>query len=274
MPEPRAPLHIVLVHGAWQGSWAFGAWTPMLLERGWRVHAVELPGNGWPPQPTAQANLDSYTRHVCGVVQAIGTRVVVLGHSGGGITASQVAEALPDQVAAVVYLAGMMLPDGVSYAELVRDAAADSPEDDFGGITPWLEWNAERTYTSVPAPGAMRCFLHDCDPEAARAAVALLRPQAESGRAIRNRLSPHRFGRVPRVYVECHDDRSVYLKLQRRMQQLSPGALRIELPCGHVPQLACPGLLTQRLMPEVESMLRCPPPRLNASTCLTRSPLP
>jgi pimeloyl-ACP methyl ester carboxylesterase len=271
MPEPRAPLHIVLIHGAWQGSWAFSAWAPMLLERGWRVHAVELPGNGWPPQPTAVADLDSYTSHVCGVVRAIGAPVVVLGHSGGGITASQVAEALPDQVAVVVYLAGMMLPDGLSYADLVRDAAAESPGDDFAGIAPWLEWSADRAFTSVRADGAMRCFLHDCSPESVRAAVALLRPQAQSGRALRNRLSPQRFGRVPRVYVECQDDRSVVLKLQRRMQQLSPGARCIELPCGHVPQLARPGLLTQRLMPELESMLSCRPLRPQAPTRHTRS---
>ncbi|WP_234192267.1 MULTISPECIES: alpha/beta fold hydrolase [Pseudacidovorax] len=247
--------HIVLIHGAWQGAWAFDAWLPLLRERGWQPHAVDLPGNGWPPLGDAPASLDSYTAHVAGVIDALGEPAVVLGHSGGGITASQVAEALPERVAALVYLAGMMLPSGVGFGELVRQVHAEQPDRDFSGITPWLQWNADRSASRVPADGALRCFVHDCEPAAAAQAAALLRPQPESGRAMINRLSAERFGRVPRFYVECLDDRSVYHPLQARMQQLSPGAHRLTLPCGHVPQLAAPQALTDLLMPELEALL-------------------
>lgn len=247
--------HIVLVHGAWQGAWAFDAWLPLLRERGWQPHAVDLPGNGWPPLGDAPAGLDHYTAHVTSVLASLDGPAVVLGHSGGGITASQVAEALPQRVAALVYLAGMMLPSGLGFGELVQQVQAEQPGRDFSGITPWLQWNADRSASRVPAEGALRCFVHDCAPAAAAQAAALLRPQPESGRAMVNRLTPERFGRVPRFYVECLDDQSVYHPLQARMQQLSPGARRLTLPCGHVPQLAAPQALTDLLLPELEALL-------------------
>ncbi|MET3512861.1 pimeloyl-ACP methyl ester carboxylesterase [Pseudacidovorax sp. 1753] len=247
--------HIVLIHGAWQGAWAFDAWLPLLRERGWQPHAVDLPGNGWPPLGDAPASLDTYAAHVAGVIDALGEPAVVLGHSGGGITASQVAEVLPQRVAALVYLAGMMLPSGMGFGELVRQVQAEQPGRDFSGIGPWLRWNADRSASRVAAEGALRCFVHDCEPAAAAQAAALLRPQPESGRAMLNRLSADRFGRVPRFYVECLDDQSVYHPLQARMQQLSPGARRLTLPCGHVPQLAAPQALTDLLIPELEALL-------------------
>ncbi len=247
---------IILVHGAWQGSWAFNAWTPLLEAAGWRVHAVDLPGNGWGPMARARADLDSYVRTVTEELHAIGEPAVLVGHSGGGITVSQVAEALPEQVAALVYLAGMMLPTGLGFEAVVAQAEAQArvPAGTYSGIGPYLEWNSDRTISRVRPAGAMACFLHDCPPEAASRAAGLLQPQPQSGRTMRNHLSPGRFGRVPRIYVECEQDRSVLPALQRLMQQLVPGAKRIALPCGHVPQLACPDALTRLLLPELEAL--------------------
>ncbi|WVM91593.1 hypothetical protein ULG90_16525 [Halopseudomonas pachastrellae] len=46
-----------------------------------------------------------------------------------------------------------------------------------------------------------------------------------------------RFGRLPRLYLEATEDRSVVLAVQRKMQALVPGAQVVSLPCGHVPQV-------------------------------------
>ena len=42
--------------------------------------------------------------------------------------------------------------------------------------------------------------------------------------------------------------------LQQRMQQLTPGARRISLDCGHVPQLACPQALSDALLPALDEI--------------------
>lgn len=247
---------MVLIHGAWQGSWAFDAWRPWLATAGWRVHGIDLPGNGHTPARVRRpATLAGYTDHVCDVLAALDRPAVVLGHSGGGIVASQVAEALPDRVAALVYLVGMMLPSGLSYADLIAQASADDPDWIYRGIAPHLRWSADGSASAVDPDGALEIFLHDCPPAAARAVAALLTPQPESGRAMVNELSGPRFGRVPRVYVACRDDRSVPWALQQRMLRLQPPQAQIVMDCGHVPQLACPAALTQALLPALEALL-------------------
>lgn len=254
MAERAHPKDIVLIHGAWQGSWSFDAWRPMLEAAGWRTHAVDLPGNGWGATAHECASLAHYTRHVIAALDTLDGPAVVLGHSGGGVTASQVAEEVPDRVVAVVYLAGMMLPSALSFADLVRAVARMAPDAPVAGISPYLDEDPVADTTSVRPEGALECFLQDCEPVAAQRAISMLRPQPESGRRMTNRLTPARFGCVPRVYVECLEDRSVTLPLQRAMQQASPGATVVSLKCGHVPQLVRPAELTAILVPELDAL--------------------
>ena len=261
---------MVMVHGAWQGAWSFDAWRPSLSARGWTTHALDLPGNGWPPHGDQPASLQAYADTVIDHLSRFAEPVVLVAHSGGGIVATEVAERVPHRLRAVVYLAGMMLPSGMSFRELIEqvrstgsfgtrspsaqalDAQAPDTQaldtqvpDSLAGIAPLLEWNADRSASRVPPQAALSVFLHDCPPEAAQRAAGLLRWQPESGRAICGHWTAARAGSVPRVYVECTRDRSVSLPLQTAMQMLTPGAHRISLDCGHVPQLAMPEVLTE-----------------------------
>lgn len=246
--------NMVLIHGAWQGSWAFSAWTPLLQAAGWKVVAVNLPGNDASEEPAERAHLDGYTAHALEVLNALDGPAVVVGHSGGGMTASQVAQAAPHQVSALVYLAGMMLPTGLSYADLIAQCRVSDPHFAYEGIAPHLIWDEQRSHSRVPLEAALALFLHDCPATAALKAASRLCAQPESGRAMVNTLSAERFGQVPRIYVECQQDRSVSPVLQQRMQQLQPGARRIRLDCGHVPQLACPQALSAALLPALDEI--------------------
>ena len=241
----RTPL--VLIHGAWQGSWSFAVLTPFLEAAGFAVHAVDLPGNGSDATPPEAVSLDLYVAHVVAEIARLGRPVALVAHSGGGVIASQVAETVPDMVTRIVYIAGMMLPDGMGFSDLIADLLADYPE--VSGIGPHLDWSADRLTSRVPEAAALAFFFDDCPPAAARAAARALTPQPEGGRAVRPHLTAARFGRVPRLYVEARADRSVVPILQRRMQALVPGAAIASLPTGHAPQVAAPRLLAETLLP-------------------------
>ncbi|MBP7568203.1 MAG: alpha/beta hydrolase [Burkholderiaceae bacterium] len=247
---PVATRRLILIHGAWQGAWAFGLWLPHLRRLGWAPEAVDLPGNGCDPvdrTPPGEVTLQRYVDHVLSVIDREPGPVVVLGHSGGGLTATAVAEAAPERVSALVYLAGMMLPSGIGFAELVRTCQADHPGMDLSGIGPWLADTADRRSSTVDATAATRIFLHDVEPVLAGQLAARLTPQPNGGRDMAPVWTAARMGRVPRIYVEARQDRSLLLPVQRRMQRLVPGAHSMSLDCGHVPQAACPAEAAQRI---------------------------
>jgi pimeloyl-ACP methyl ester carboxylesterase len=249
--------HMVLIHGAWQGSWSWEQLLPHLRLRGWHTHAVDLPGNGRDDTPPEEVSLALYVDYLQQLLDKIGEPVVVVAHSGGGVVASQLAEARPGQISALVYVAGMMLPDGVGFASLVREYSAVRP--DTLGIGPHLEWSGDRMSSRVPEDAARNIFFHDCPIALAGAAVKRLSPQSERGRAIAPRLTEENYGRVPRIYVETSKDRSVVPRLQRRMQGLCPGARRLSIDTGHVPQLVEPALLAQLIANELGALQKASP---------------
>ncbi|MDJ0929771.1 hypothetical protein [Breoghania sp.] len=158
-----------------------------------------------------------------------------------------VASAVAERFARIVYVAGMMLPSGVTFAEVQSeiDGSISSPS----GVTGELSWSADGKVSTVPRAAATAILFSDCPPDMAAMAALKLTPQGEGGRALRVTTPPERFGRIPRLYVEATEDRSVLIDVQRRMQQLVPGATVISLPTGHVPQLIAPKLLAEAILP-------------------------
>ena len=75
---------LVLLHGLGATGDVWDEWWP-LLARQWRGRwlAPDLPGHGGSP-PLAAYTFDSFAAAVAGIVQP-GTRIVVLGHSLGGV---------------------------------------------------------------------------------------------------------------------------------------------------------------------------------------------
>jgi pimeloyl-ACP methyl ester carboxylesterase len=242
---------VILIHGAWQGSWAWARFTPFLQAAGFVTHTVDLPGNGVDGTDPAEITFESCLAHLHGVVRGFDRPVSLVGHSGGGLSATAFAERWPEHVSRLVYVAGMMLPGGESFEDLVKSISPRHPE--ASGIWPHLEWSADRRVSRVPAEAAIAFFLQDCSRSDAEAAAAQLTPQGEGGRAVTTPATAGRYGRIPRLYVEALDDRSVILPVQRAMQARAPGALVVSLPTGHAPQFSAPARLAEAIIPFLAS---------------------
>jgi pimeloyl-ACP methyl ester carboxylesterase len=244
----------ILIHGAWQGSWAWARLTPYLEAAGLAAHAVDLPGNGVDGSDPADVTFEACLQHVHGVARALGRPVSLVGHSGGGLLVTAFAERWPDDVSRLVYVVGMMLPDGTSFEELVTLVRRDHPE--ASGIWPYLEWSADRRVSRVPPEAAVAIFLQDCSASDAAAAAAMLTPQGEGGRAVTTPATAERYGRIPRLYVEALNDRSLILPVQRVMQARAPGASVVSLATGHAPQFSAPVRLADAIVPFLTSTER------------------
>ncbi len=238
------PERVVLLHGAWQGSWVWESQTGPLEAAGWRCDALDLPGNGVDGQAPEEVRWADHVAHAAAAVEAAPGPVRIVAHSGAGVLATALAEAMPERVAQVIYVCGMMLPSGVTFPEFVapfvaRDATA-------AGITAHLVRSDGRS--AVPEAAAREIFYHDVGPGAARAAAARLTPQGAAVQAPRVNFTDARAGRVPRGYVRCGGDRSVVPAVQDAMCAARPGAGLRRLDCGHAPMLAAPGALAAALL--------------------------
>lgn len=229
MPDP-----VVLIHGAWQGSWTFDALLPALRTVGLVGVAIDLPGNGADDTPPEDVTLDLYLAALETQIDGLGGRATIVGHSGGGLIATALAERSPDRVSSVIYLAGMCLPNGEDFGQLQARVGGSV------GISDDIIVAPDGLTSTVPTDKAITYFLNDCHPDVARAAAERLRPQPEGGRLITSPATAKNFGPIPKLYIEALGDNSITIEAQRAMQQLAPDMEVASIDSGHVPQLIDP----------------------------------
>ena len=83
----------MLVHGACTGGWCWEKVAPLLEANGHRVCAPDLPGLGKDNTPPANVTLADNVEKLSRLLDKMDEPVVLVGHSLGGITISQLAEA-------------------------------------------------------------------------------------------------------------------------------------------------------------------------------------
>jgi pimeloyl-ACP methyl ester carboxylesterase len=248
MPSPRYTF--IMVHGAWQGSWAFDTVVPRLKAAGHDAVAADLPGDGHDDTPPGEVNLDAYARKVASLVDSVQGPVVMVGHSMGGITASTISEMRPDRVVLAIYLCAFMLPDGMAVLDFYEKY-----------LEPWMKGaHARVTYeagtSKIDPVSAVDVFYQLSDRRVAEAAAARLTPQPEGARRSKLHLTAENYGKVPRVYIEALQDRSVHLPLQRKMQEIT-GCTAVEaLDSDHAPQLSMPDALVEKLLSVTDKYAR------------------
>jgi pimeloyl-ACP methyl ester carboxylesterase len=226
----------ILIHGAWQGAWAWDTIVPRLQAAGHDAIAIDLPGNSHNPLPAVEVNLARYAEHIAAVVDSVSGPIVMVGHSSGGIAAEQTCELRPERMALAIYLAAFLLPDGMSLVEFYAQ-----------NLEPWMKGAVTRVtldetgeLSMIDPVSAIDVFYHKADRALAETAARRLTPHPEGGRRSRVQLSSERFGTVPRVYIETQADRSVHLPLQRKMQAMTPCLAVYGMDSDHAPQLSDP----------------------------------
>lgn len=221
---------IVLVHGAWHAGASWAPLTAELTARGHDVRAVDLPAD----RPGA-----GIREYVDAVLSAAGDghRMVLVGHSLGGLTVPVAAQQLgPDRVAALVLVAALVPQPGRSWRDRLR-AEPGVMAPGFGrgqvrgddGTTHWPPAAAaDDLYAGVA---------EECSAAAVAAAVAGLRPQDWT---ITREITPLvTWPAVRTVQVVCGADRVVDAGWSRAAGAV-PGAEVVEMAGGHFPMLTRP----------------------------------
>ncbi len=216
----------LLVHGGLHGAWCWSKLIPHLEARGHDVVAIDLPGLGDDPTPPEQTTLSDYGDAVAKGARTMGGGVIAVGHSLGGMAISSGAEKVPELFSKLVYLTAIMLADGdnVSAAGIPLD-----PSITANAVSPIMQREV-----------CEYMFYNDCDKADVDDIMPRLRPQAVAPMAATMRVSPERWGRVPRFYIACEKDNALTIDNQRAMIARSPVKKTITLSSGHSPFVSMP----------------------------------
>ena len=231
----------VLVHGAWHGAWCWHKVVPLLRNRGHRVLVPDLPGHGRDQTPINSVSMESYAQRVADVMRAATEPVVLVGHSMGGFVISAAAEQQPETVAKLVYLAAFLLDDGQTFGDV---ASQDAGSVVSAGLVP----SADGASMTVKAGTLTEAFYADCSDADIALAELALGPECAAALGGRMHVTPARWGRIPRVYIECTQDRAVSIASQRRMVAALPCEKVITMETSHSPFFSAPEALAQHLL--------------------------
>jgi pimeloyl-ACP methyl ester carboxylesterase len=272
----------VLIHGGWHNRSAWDRVTPILEANGFAALTLDLPGAGvnaiaptslglrpFDPaafaaerSPIAGVTQEERTQAVVALVKEAASlsdgKVILVGHSAGGMTISAVAEQVPNLLLAVVYLAGFMLPNGMTLLAMLQHetfSSALSPglfvgDPATSGATRIHVGSTDEAYRSL----LKASFYGDAsDSEFAHAASQLHCDESNAGALAPSEITSGRFGAAPRHYIRCTQDRAIPLIGQDHMIATVDGAIGGKtiihtLESSHSPFLSQPVALSRILI--------------------------
>jgi pimeloyl-ACP methyl ester carboxylesterase len=221
----------VLVHGGWSGGWEWQSFAPLLEQAGHRVYRATLTGAGERAHLASPAvNLDTHILDVANVLFYEDLREVVLvGHSGGGMAITGVADRMPERLAHLVYVDAVVPEDGQSVLDLLGPEVAADWEERARALgegwrlpSPFGPGSERHTHTTM---------------NMIRQPIRLTNPVAQA---------------VPRTYIACTENPDLpvwraFRKVAERVRT-APGWRYRELPSRHMVHHIMPRELADLLL--------------------------
>jgi pimeloyl-ACP methyl ester carboxylesterase len=232
----------ILVHGAFGGAWC---WEPVigpLEELGHTVETFDLPGGGDDRTPVSDVTLESCAQRVCEVLAQRSEPAVLVGHSMGGVIATQAASRCPERISSMVFVCAFMPSDGQSLLDL-----AHLPEGKDDMIQANVVIEGDPPVATLPEEATRAAIYNDCTSEQTAWAVARRRPQAVEPYATPVHIDDAVLASIPRSFVLTTRDRSMTPALQRRMIREHPCQRVIEVEADHAPYLSATNELVAAL---------------------------
>ncbi|XP_058186358.1 methylesterase 10-like isoform X1 [Rhododendron vialii] len=243
--------HFVLVHGACHGAWCWYKLKPLLQAAGHRVTALDLGGCGVHPSRLDEiVSLSDYLQPLMDFMASLvgdddKDRVVLVGHSFGGLGVSLAMERFPEKISVAVFITAYMPnykhPPATLIQEFLKRTSMQSVMDcqfafDQGPANPPTSviFGPEYTGTIV--------YQH-CQPKDVELAKMLLKPNGLFVQDLvqESILTEARYGSVRRVYVVCEEDGVMGEEFQRWLIENSPPkAVKSMAKAGHMVMLSKP----------------------------------
>nr|QED20598.1 esterase 3 [Tabernanthe iboga] len=219
--------HFVLVHGANHGAWCWYKLKTLLEEAGHKVTAVDLAASGQNLVPLNDLQtMDDYHKPLYSYMAALAAedRVILVGHSYGGLAVSSAMERFPSKIALAVFVtAGMVGPNFTANELWEKMSSVEGPdffEDSVTTVYPNENMDLEA------GPEFLKHKLYNLSPledyTLARLLTRATRIFCDNKSILDHLVSKERYGTVPRAYFIVTDDKATSEEIQRVMIEATP----------------------------------------------------
>ncbi|XP_073045372.1 methyl jasmonate esterase 1-like [Primulina eburnea] len=221
--------HVVLVHGACHGAWCWYKVTTLLRSQGHRVTALDMAAAGANTKPLAEVTTFSdYSQPLMEFMEALPEeeRVVLVGHSMGGISISLAMEKYPKKIDVAVFVTAFM-PGPNLIVQTIRQEYERQVETFLDCQVSFSNGEDKPPTSFLLGPKFMSSHLYQLSPpEDLTLATSLVRPigryQDAPDLLKETRLSEENYGSVRRVYVICEQDYVLRKGFQEWMIENNP----------------------------------------------------
>jgi pimeloyl-ACP methyl ester carboxylesterase len=200
----------VLVHGAWQAPYVWDAVKTDLLRKGNKVIVVELPGHGSDQTAAQTLSMDVYRDKVIEAINKAGEKVILVGHSMGGVVVTAVAEKVPAKISKLVYIGAFVPASGQTLGELANADAGSK-------LGPLLTPSADHLTLDVKRDSLTYLFIADGTPAAKQQVLDNYRAEPAIPFGDKVTLTKEGFGSVTKVYIKTLRDIVISPGFQDRM---------------------------------------------------------
>jgi pimeloyl-ACP methyl ester carboxylesterase len=240
----------ILVHGAFQTAESWAPIAAKLQDNGHTALTVNLPGRSGDGRALGEVTMDDHIAAVTTAINSVDGKVVLVGHSFGGMTISAVAEAMPERIATLVYVAAYLPKSGDSMQSLAATDHHNRFKQDSFVVA------ADYSHASLPPRDRIEIFAADAPADVAQAIAGAMVDEPLKPIATPVSLTPERFGSVRAAYVATLADNAVSTALQLTMIGRGQVDEVIPLSTGHSPHDVAPDDLVSALIaastPELE----------------------
>ena len=221
----------VLVHGAWHGGWCWRYVRNWLQDQGHRVFTPTLTGHGERIHlRNSEVDLNTHIQDIINVIEWEELkRIILVGHSYGGMIISGVCDALRSRIAHAIYLDAAAPKDG---DQVVNGRTLEDIRRIFGPLKDGFLARAPTTTFGIPS---------DMNEEI-EWVQRRLTPQTTGTWLQKISLPNGGSDGLPRTFIFCNDQSPATGRQAARIHKFKsdPTWAYEELPCGHDSMIILP----------------------------------
>lgn len=236
----------LLVHGAWHQGSCWRYLSPLLGHRGHQVLSPDLPGHGSHRQDLKRVSLRRYTDFLRQVILKLDKKLILVGHSMGGMLISQLAEQEPELIEKLVYIAAFLPQNRDSVFGLMEQNQEQAAQQ-LSPIVRQMRMSADKRLCDIEKSQIKNLFYNCCDKQHADWGLSQFSTQATLPLSAKVNLSEENFGRIPKVYISCTEDRVIPLNQQKKMISRQACQEWLQMKSDHSPFLSAPQTLADIL---------------------------